>query len=37
MDEADQQALIDEMKAINGVMTKQFFAYKKKERCPLFN
>jgi len=34
MDEADQQALIDEMKAINGFKTKQFFAYKK-NRIPI--
>jgi hypothetical protein len=34
MDEADQQALINEMKAINGFYTKQFFAYKK-NRIPI--
>ena len=34
MDEADQQALINEMKAINGSFTKQFFAYKK-NRIPV--
>jgi len=34
MDAADQQALIDEMKAINGFYTKQFFAYKK-NRIPI--
>jgi hypothetical protein len=34
MDEADKQALIDEMKAINGFYTKQFFAYKK-NRIPI--
>ena len=34
MDSADQQALINEMKAINGFYTKQFFAYKK-NRIPI--
>jgi hypothetical protein len=34
MDEADQQALINEMKDINGFYTKQFFAYKK-NRIPI--
>ena len=34
MDAADQQALINEMKAINGFYTKQFFAYKK-NRIPI--